>query len=451
MKYNLIFIYILLIFISLTKSTRLSYFTDSEIKLRQLTMDSLTKISSNFYMVNYLNDYYLPDLLKFNNKDVTDIVKFAYQKFGTEYDFDIKKLTSGFACSSFNVLNKENSNLFGRNFDYGSSPSLIIWTQPKTGYKSISFIHGKFLGINDENNIIKDRLLLTPYAPMDGMNELGLAISVLLLSNKSTHQTNPELTDITTSIIIRGILDTCSNLEEAINFFTKFNVHDAIEGSSFHFMVTDAKGESAVIEYVNNVMKIIKPDTIKNVNNYLYVTNFYLSPDSSSSSKMGYDRYLILEKYLNVKGVKMEWYNSMEILDKVKMGMTLWSNVYDTSNSTVITGMRRDYSILYEFNIFNPLHKIIKTLPGPEPEPTSEPKPTSEPEPTTEPEPTYDPKPTSEPAPTSIPDPTSGPEPTTEPGPSTDPGYSTEPIHLSGKFIRFNLGLFLTILIVNLF
>ena len=161
MKYNLIIIYLLLIFISLTKSIPLKYYTDSETKLRQQTMESLTKISSNFYMVNYLNDYYLPDLLKFNNKDASDIVKFAYQKFGTEYDFDFQKLTSGFACSSFNVLNKENSNLFGRNFDYGSSPTIILWTQPKTGYKSISFIHGRFLGINDENNIIKDRLL--PY------------------------------------------------------------------------------------------------------------------------------------------------------------------------------------------------------------------------------------------------------------------------------------------------
>ena len=439
MKYNLIIIYLLLIFISLTKSIPLKYYTDSETKLRQQTMESLTKISSNFYMVNYLNDYYLPDLLKFNNKDASDLVKFAYQKFGTEYDFDFQRLKSGFACSSFNVLNKENSNLFGRNFDYGSSPTIILWTQPKTGYKSISFIHGRFLGINDENNIIKDRLLLTPYAPMDGMNELGLAISVLLLSNKSTHQTNPELTDITTSVIIRGILDTCANLEEAINFFTKFNVHDAIEGSSFHFMITDAYGNSAVIEYVNNVMKIIKPIDIKNVNNYLYVTNFYLSPDSGSSSQMGYDRYLILEKYLNVKDIKMEWYNSMELLDKAKMGITLWSNVYDTNNSTVITAIRRDYSILYEFNIFNPMQKIIKTLPDPEPEPTTEPEPTSEPEPTTEPEPT------SEPSPTSIPDPTSGPDPTTEPGPTT------EPKHLSGKFIRINLGLFLSILIVNLF
>ena len=439
MKYNLIIIYILLIFISLTKSIPLKYYTDSETKLRQQTMESLTKISSNFYMVNYLNDYYLPDLLKFNNKDASDLVKFAYQKFGTEYDFDIQKLTSGFACSSFNVLNNENSNLFGRNFDYGSSPTIILWTQPKTGYKSISFIHGRFLGINDESNIIKDRLLLTPYAPMDGMNELGLAISVLLLSNKSTHQTNPELTDITTSVIIRGILDTCANLEEAINFFTKFNVHDAIEGNSFHFMITDAYGNSAVIEYVNNVMKIIKPSDIKNVNNYLYVTNFYLSPDSGSSSQMGYDRYLILEKYLNVKDIKMEWYNAMELLDKAKMGITLWSNVYDTNNSTVITAIRRDYSILYEFNIFNPMQKIIKTLPDPEPEPTTEPEPTSEPEPTTEPEPT------SEPSPTSIPDPTSGPDPTTEPGPTT------EPKHLSGKYIRINLGLFLSVLIVNLF
>ena len=194
MKQNLILIYVLITFLSISKALRPTYFTDSETKLRQLTMESLTKISSNFYMVNYLNDYYLPDLLKFNNKDARDIVKFSYQKFGTEYDFDIQTLTSGFACSSFNVYNKENNNLFGRNFDYGSSPTLIIWTQPKTGYKSISFIHGRFLGINDENNIIKDRLLLTPYAPMDGMNELGLAISVLLLSNKSTHQSNPELT-----------------------------------------------------------------------------------------------------------------------------------------------------------------------------------------------------------------------------------------------------------------
>ena len=373
MKYSLILIFILLTFNSITKAERLSYNTDSETKLRQQTIDSLTKISSNFYMVNYLNDYYLPDLLKFNNKNVPDIAKFAYQKFGTEYDLDLEEPTLNFVCSSFNVLNQENSNLFGRNFDYDftPTPTLVVWTQPKTGYKSISFIHGRFLGLT-EDNFIKDRLLLAPYIPVDGMNELGLAISVLMLFNESIHQTNPELVDISTSVIIRGVLDTCANLEEAINFFRKFNIHDAIKGRSFHFMITDAKGDSAVIEYVRNEMKIIKSSDIKNVNNYLYVTNFYLPPDSGSSNEFGYDRFLILEKYLNVKGVKMEWYNAMELLDNAKMNETLWSNVYDINNSTVITSIHKDYSILYEFNIFNPLQKTIKTLPDSEKEPTSE-------------------------------------------------------------------------------
>ena len=88
------------------------------------------------------------------------------------------------------------------------------------------------------------------------MNEFGVAKSFLLLSNKSKYQSNSELVDITTSIIIRGILDTCINVEEVIKFFNKFNLHNTIEGVSFHFMVTDTKGDSAVIEYINNEMKL---------------------------------------------------------------------------------------------------------------------------------------------------------------------------------------------------
>ena len=56
-------------------------------------------------------------------------------------------------------------------------------------------------------------------------------------------------------------------------------------------MVTDAKGDSAVIEYINNEMKVIKP-----ISNYLFVTNFYLYSDSISEIKDGYDRYIILKE-----------------------------------------------------------------------------------------------------------------------------------------------------------
>ena len=182
-------------------------FNNQESQLKLTTIKSLKEVTSNLYMINYVNNYYLDDLLKIGNKDVSDLVKFAKWKLGDKYDFNIHKLSKGFACSSFNVYNKKNQNLFGRNFDYASSPTFIVWTQPKKGYKSISFVHGKFLGLYDGKEIINDRLLLLPYAPMDGLNEEGIAISVLLLSNKSTHQNNPNLINITTSIMIRGVLD----------------------------------------------------------------------------------------------------------------------------------------------------------------------------------------------------------------------------------------------------
>lgn len=104
------------------------YSNIEEYKLREITMNSLIKIKSNLYMINYVSNYYLDDLLKFNNKDITDLIKFVKLKLGDKYNFNIGKINKGFACSSFNVYNKNNHNLFGRNFDYSYSPTFIVWT-----------------------------------------------------------------------------------------------------------------------------------------------------------------------------------------------------------------------------------------------------------------------------------------------------------------------------------
>ena len=330
-----------------------------ENKLRQLTMNSLTKITDNIYMINYLNDYYLDSLLRTGNKDISDIIKFAKLKLGDKYNFDIPKLSKGFACSSFNVYNNNNQNLFGRNFDYSSAPTLIVWTKPKKGFSSISFVHGQNIGLFDGKEIIKDRLLLAPYAPMDGLNRAGLAISVLLLKNNSTHQKNPDLKDITTSIMIRGVLDNCKNVKEAITFIKKFNMHDIIEGKSFHFIITDSRGDSVIIEYIKNEMKLIRPH-MNNFSNYLYLTNFYIHKNNINLSA-GLDRFNIMKKHLNNENVKMEWNEAMNLLNNVaQKGKTLWSNVYNTKKLNVITAFRANYSTLYEFNLFSPMKNIIR-------------------------------------------------------------------------------------------
>ena len=75
-------------------------------------------------------------------------------------------------------------------------------------------------------------------------------------------------------------------------------MHNSIERSIYHFMIFDKIGDSAIIEYVDNVIKIITPD-MNNTLNYLYVTNFYLSKNSSCNM-VGLDSYNILEKNLKI-------------------------------------------------------------------------------------------------------------------------------------------------------
>ena len=56
----------------------------------------------------------------------------------------------------------------------------------------------------------------------------------------------------------------------------------------------------------------------------------------------------------------MEWNDAINILKEVQMGITIWSNIYDTFELSVVTTYRKDYSSLYEFNVLEPMNKILK-------------------------------------------------------------------------------------------
>ena len=110
-------------------------------------------------------------------------------------------------------------------------------------------------------------------------------------------------------------------------------------------MITDVNGKAVVIEYIDNEIKIIH----KNEFESLFVTNFYLYNNNSGDS-----RYNTMKEYLK-KGTKMSNKDAMELLNKVKMGITLWSNVYDTYNLKVNMAYRQDYSHIYELNVLEPM------------------------------------------------------------------------------------------------
>ena len=364
MKSNIFYTFIFsILLLSIFSKVSLKFLSNDEEKdIRKKTMNSITRVSEslNFYMVNYQNDYYLDEILNIGVKSLEEMLRLAKNLYGNDYDFDVEIQSKPFACSSFNCNNKNNENLFARNFDYNSNSVFVFWTNPKNGYKSINFASGLFLGYNSEQtdkNFIRDRLLLLPYLTMDGMNENGLSVSILYLEEKPTHQVDPAKKDLYNILFFRGILDKCKNVDEAISFFKSYNMHEPFgyKNTDYHYLISDGEGKSVVIEYINNEMKLNYPNSELP---FSFVTNFIITPGVTPSSEYGKDRYLIIQNKLKEKQGILEWNEVMEVLKSVglsKKDPTQWSNVYNTKTKKIITSIQTNYNEMYELNIFEPL------------------------------------------------------------------------------------------------
>ena len=336
-----------------------SKLSDEEI-LRNLTISSLKKITPNLYTLNYQNNYYLDEIINKGVKNQNEVKSFCTQKFGINFNFDEKQSDKVNSCSSFNVYNKKNQNLMGRNFDYPKlSPTLVVWTHPSNGYKSISFVDGEYIGIFEDQEIIKERLLYSVYDIIDGINEEGLALSILRLANTpSVHQDDSSKKNITSSIMMKGVLDYCKNVDEAVDYFKKYNLHELSErNSSLHYLIVDSKGDSVILEYIDNKMIVIKPYEIEKVK-YLYLTNFFLKKEIGNGNNNGLDRYQILKEKLKDDTI-MEEDKAMNLLNDVHKSTTIWSNVYNTNELTVITALRQNYTIFYKFDVNKPNECVI--------------------------------------------------------------------------------------------
>ena len=181
-----------------------------------------------FYEMTYHADYNLDEFLVNGAATDDDLVSFVTKQVLKGISFDVNP--DG-ACSTFVATNLEDENLFGRNFDYVHSIGLIVRTQPKNGYKSISLVNLNHLGLSLENMPTKNLInrivtLAAPYAPLDGMNEKGLAVGVLLIDTTPTNQ-NTKKVDITTTTAIRLMLDKAKNVDEALELLSSYDMHSS--------------------------------------------------------------------------------------------------------------------------------------------------------------------------------------------------------------------------------
>ncbi len=159
------------------------------------------------------------------------------------------------ACSAF-VLAKDGRILFGRNFDYFTGAALLTVNPrnlEKTAlvYPGVTAAHwtAKY-GSVTFNQVSRD-------FPMGGMNEKGLVVECLWLPQ--TEYPTPDARPVMTELQwIQFMLDTCATAAEVVASDSLVRIFPST--TKLHFLITDASGASAVIEYQNGKSLLFGPD-----------------------------------------------------------------------------------------------------------------------------------------------------------------------------------------------
>ena len=185
--------------------------------------------------------------------------------------------------------------------------------------------------------------LATAYSPCDGINEYGLAVAILTDAAAVYPKDNNKVTlfDLT---LPRLLLDKAKTVSEAIEYVKNYNLFYGF--APLHYMVADASGDAAVIEFVDGEMAVTRKE-----DGPLIVSNFTLH-NNPNKDGFGKDRY---ENYQNAlaknKGIISEA-DALELLKNNTIpGDEQWSVVYNLSKRSLAATFSKDYEKVYHFSL----------------------------------------------------------------------------------------------------
>ena len=272
-----------------------------------------------------------------------------YLKVGENQSASLNKTKNDqFACSCFSAFGNENQSIFGRNFDWHDHPVLILFTQPSSGFKSVSIVDIAYLGYDDQFTPLDDPQALrdAPYIPFDGMNEKGLAVGMMSVAHAEGGN-NPEKITIGSLELMRLMLDYTENVDEAIQLIQDYNVD--FDQTPVHYLVADKSGSSVIIEYIDGI-----PLIIPNEQDWQVSTNFLISEENPHGAVSSCWRFNLLEETLEKVQGSLDLSQAMGLLEEVSQEgayATRWSVVYDLTNVEFAIVVGRNYERIYEFSL----------------------------------------------------------------------------------------------------
>lgn len=347
------------------------------------------------YSMQVKGDFYLDDFVAQGGvSSDTELIQFITDNI-THGVVNLNMTAPEIGCSSFTATAENGDALFARNYDFSKTNAMLVFTEANEGrHATISTVDLQFLGIDVDQNMtgLMDKVicLAAPYAPLDGVNDAGVSCGIYMTyqGGEETVATSQDTDkpDFTSTTLLRLILDYADNVEEAVEIASRYDLHDSAN-TSYHYMVADATGKSAILEWTNDsavdttdndgsqrTLKVVYNDQDSDIgereaaSNYQVVTNFVLQPGYyegvPAENKKGADRYdRLYEELQATDGVVADEQAAMDILQTVgrrgwdnddKNSCTVHSAVYNLTQKTVLWVTNENYddpSAVFTFSL----------------------------------------------------------------------------------------------------
>ena len=349
------------------------------------TLRSVRSVDGNpyLYQMEYKAAYDLDDLVAEDIDENAELLDYVIGRVGKGIPIKMKSAQvadengemATFNCTSFQALKADGTGFwYGRNYDYFKNPTMVTISRPKRGYASIAVSDMSHFGYSLEKLpakfMSKLSCLASVYAPVDGINEKGLCTSIMALPKQASQQ-DTDKHDVGTTIIMRLWLDRCATVAEALALLETVDVrHDAAVGSGYHYMVADANGDCAVVEFDKDdgwKTVIVRKDPEAK---YMLVTNHLLSekyyttepdPAVGNPHSKSWWRYETAGAFLAGHDGTLTFDEAQECLAQVHWKDLVWengtvedtqySNVYDQKNITLALRNWNAYETTCRFSL----------------------------------------------------------------------------------------------------
>ena len=341
--------------------------------IRQLRPRNDAHLDGSVYAMDVKGGFYLDDFVAQGGvANDGELIQFIMDHL-THGLIDLGFEAPEIGCSSFTAQTADGDRLFGRNYDFSKTNTMLVFTEANPGrHASISTADLQFLGIDPEQDldgmVQKLTALATPYIPLDGINDAGVACGIYMTyqGGETTVATDQQTDkpDFTSTTLLRLILDYADSVEEAVEIASSYDLHDSAN-TSYHYMVADSTGKSAILEWVGDTdatdndgvqreLVVTYHDSDDHIGthegdtDYQVVTNFIIQPGyyPTDGEKKGLDRYQQIYTDLDaVKGVVADEEAAMDILATVgrrswknddNNGCTVHSAVYNLTDRSVL-------------------------------------------------------------------------------------------------------------------